>query len=74
MVASMSASPIPYNVQLPDGSTITLVLHGDEFEHYERDLNGTSMAVLLLFRCSLILLGGISLEPKKSDLCYSLSL
>ena len=41
MVVAMSASPIPFDVQLPDGSTITLVLDGDEFEHYERDLNGT---------------------------------
>jgi hypothetical protein len=58
----MSASPIPYDVSLPDGSTITLVLQGDEFEHYERDLNGTSMLVLLWFRCYLILLGRIKLD------------
>ena len=39
----MMASPKPYKEVLSDGSaTVSLILEGDEYDHYERDLNGTS--------------------------------
>ena len=34
------ASPHPYQEKQPDGSTVTLKIHGDEEFHYESDVEG----------------------------------
>jgi hypothetical protein len=42
---SMTASPLPFDEIQPDGSVVTLLLHGDEYSHESSDLQGE-------FRCS----------------------
>jgi hypothetical protein len=39
-VVSVTASPVPFDDIQPDGSVVTLVLHGDEFSHETSDLQG----------------------------------
>lgn len=36
----MPASPHEYAVKQPDGAIITLAIRGDEFFHWEQDLDG----------------------------------
>ena len=42
-VAANPASPTPFRFLQPDGSTVTLVLHGDEFFNWTTDLDGRVM-------------------------------
>ena len=35
----------PIHYTQPDGTTITILLHGDEFEHYATDLDGPPLAL-----------------------------
>jgi hypothetical protein len=37
---SMTASPFPFDEIQPDGSVVTLLLHGDEYSHDASDLQG----------------------------------
>ena len=37
---AIPADPMPIQVTQPDGSKLTLVLHGDEFIHYTTTLDG----------------------------------
>jgi hypothetical protein len=40
MVRAMTASPFPFDEIQPDGSVVTLLLHGDEHGHEMTDLQG----------------------------------
>jgi hypothetical protein len=37
---SMTASPLPFDEIQPDGSVVTLLIHGDEYLHETSDLQG----------------------------------
>ena len=40
---AVPAYPKPYKVVLPDGSTITVVVHGDEYSHFTTTTDGYSI-------------------------------
>lgn len=39
-VSAVKAYPFPVSVTQPDGSTVTILLHGDEFHHYKTTSDG----------------------------------
>ena len=40
---AVMADPTPRTVELPDGNTVTLVLHGDEYFSYTTTLEGNTV-------------------------------
>jgi hypothetical protein len=48
----MNASPHPYYETQPDGQRVMLRLHGDPYNCFETDMNGTFKRVLL---CTLMI-------------------
>ena len=42
--AAVPASPVPQTVTQPDGTTVTLRLHGDEFYNFVTTLDGYTVA------------------------------
>jgi hypothetical protein len=53
-VLAMNASPHPYYETQPDGERVMLRLHGDPYESFETDMNGTFLLEQVNARFSIL--------------------